>query len=80
MAAKKPAKPMAGQTRAVAQDPEIYGSLIKFIGSKQSTCTCTQCGRQVVRGMVRIKKEVFFCSATCAKADWQANQQPTVEA
>jgi hypothetical protein len=80
MAGKKPAKPMAGQAKQKVQDPEVYGSLVKFIGSKQSPCTCTQCGRQVVRGMVRMRKESFFCSANCAKADWQATQQPTVEA
>jgi len=67
MAAKKPAKPMAGQTRPAPQDPEIFGSLIKFMGTKQSPCTCGECGRQVIRGIVRVKKETFYCSSTCAK-------------
>jgi hypothetical protein len=80
MAAKKPAKAVAGQVRAVVQDPEIYGSLTRLVGTKQSPCTCGECGRQLIRGIVRLKKETFFCSATCAKNDWSKNQQPTVEA
>lgn len=67
MAGKKPAKPMAGQNKKADLDPSIYGQLIKFVGSKDAQCSCTKCGRSVVRGMVRILGDNFYCSITCMK-------------
>jgi hypothetical protein len=68
MASKKPAKPMAGQSKQVMQDPATHGSLILFYGSKDAACVCGKCGKRTVRGMVRMKAEKFYCSATCALA------------
>jgi hypothetical protein len=67
MAGKKPAKPMAGQTKQIALDPAVYGSLIKFHGSKDARCKCGSCAREIVRGMVREKGGAFYCSTVCAK-------------
>lgn len=67
MAGKKPAKPMAGQTKQTVLDPSVYGTLIKYIGDKTSPCTCSVCGNSTIRGMVRMKGEKYFCSSTCAK-------------
>lgn len=66
MAGKKPAKAMAGQTKQVVLDPAVYGSQIKYMGSKNSPCTCPSCGKKTIRGMVRQKGEDFFCSLVCA--------------
>lgn len=66
MAGKKPAKPIAGQAKQVVQDPAMYGSMVKFIGSKNSSCSCSKCGRLTVRGMVRVKNDNYYCSARCA--------------
>ena len=79
MAGKKPAKPIAGQNRTVVQDPAIYGSIIKFVGMKSSPCVCSQCGRETIRGIVRIKTDIFFCSATCAKNHWTQSQRALAE-
>lgn len=66
MAGKKPAKPMAGQSKQPIQDPAIYGSLMMFVGSKSSSCSCEKCGKLTVRGMVRVKNDNYYCSARCA--------------
>jgi hypothetical protein len=75
MAGKKPAKPMAGQSKQVVQDPEIFGSLIKFYGSKDAYCICSQCSKKIARGMVRARKDLFFCSSTCAKVNYESFSQ-----
>jgi hypothetical protein len=67
MAGKKPAKPMAGQGKQVALDPSIYGQAIKISGSKASSTSCNKCGRSVIRGMMRILGDNFYCSITCMK-------------
>lgn len=68
MAGKKPAKPMAGQSKQTVLDPAIYGQLVKYVGSKSTPCSCKSCGNKTIRGMVRLKGENFFCSETCAKS------------
>lgn len=68
MAGKKPAKPMAGQSKQIVQDPAVYGTMMMYIGSKQSPCKCAKCGKETVRGMVRYKGDAFLCSETCAKS------------
>lgn len=65
MAGKKPAKPMAGQSKQVTLDPNIYGQTVKFMGSKDSQCSCAKCGRTIVRGMVRLLGDKYYCSITC---------------
>lgn len=67
MAGKKPAKPMAGQGRSVTQDPAVYGSPVRYIGSKQAPFTCGECGKQTIRGMIRVKDSGSYCTITCAQ-------------
>lgn len=68
MSGKKPAKPIAGQSRQQIQDPAVYGSVVKYIGSKGSPCKCHKCGKETVRGVMRQKADLMFCSASCAKS------------
>lgn len=67
MAGKKPAKPIAGQSKQPVQDPAIFGSPIQYLGFKDSPSVCVQCGRQTIRGIIRMKGNLSFCSASCAK-------------
>lgn len=67
MAGKKPAKPMAGQSKQTTLDPSIYGQTIKVFGSKSSPTSCNKCGRSVIRGMMRTLGDKFYCSITCMK-------------
>lgn len=79
MAGKKPAKPIAGQNKTVIQDPKVYGLLVRFVGSKEAPCICSICKREVIRGIVRMKENLFFCSAACAKTDWSLSAASTTE-
>lgn len=65
MAGKKPAKPIAGQSRQQIEDPAIYGVQTMFWGSKNARCICDKCGRQIVRGMIRVLGESRYCSKLC---------------
>lgn len=66
MASKKPAKPIAGQTKQPVKDPAVYGQLVLFYGMKSAPSFCAQCGRKTVRGMIRIKADKHYCSEACA--------------
>lgn len=68
MASKRPAKPIANQTKQAVKDPAVYGSSMMYIGSKNARNKCPKCGTHTVRGMVRYKENAFFCSETCAKS------------
>jgi hypothetical protein len=68
MAGKKPAKPMAGQAKQIVQDPAVYGSMVKFMGTKTATSVCARCGKVTVNGMIRVKEDKSYCSGGCAKA------------
>jgi hypothetical protein len=65
MAGKKPAKPIAGQSKQKVEDPAIYGTLTMFVGSKTARCACDKCGRETVRGMIRVLGESRYCSKNC---------------
>jgi hypothetical protein len=67
MASKKPAKPMAGQSKQVTLDPAIYGTTIKYMGDKNSPVSCSHCRRSIVRGMIRLRGQEYICSLTCAE-------------
>lgn len=67
MAGKKPAKTQAGQSRAIVQDPAIYGSPVRYVGVKGSFVECETCGKKTGRGMIRIKNDRIFCCAGCAE-------------
>jgi hypothetical protein len=68
MAGKKPAKPMAGQSKQIIQDPAIYGLRVKFLGSKGASSICSKCNKETIRGMIRVKDEKNYCSAGCASS------------
>jgi hypothetical protein len=65
---KKPAKPIAGQSRATAEDIHTVGIKVMYIGSKEAPSVCKSCGRKTIRGMIRICCDSNFCSQTCVKA------------
>jgi hypothetical protein len=66
MAGKKPAKPMAGQSKQPTLDPAVYGVQVKFLGFKGSGSVCSKCNKETIRGMIRIKQEKDYCSLRCA--------------
>lgn len=66
MAGKKPAKPIAGQSRQVAQDPAVYGQPFKVYGTASACSECSECGRKTIRGMIRVKGDKTYCSVRCA--------------
>jgi len=79
MAGKKPAKPMAGQSKTVVLDPKIYGTLVRFVGSKNAVSECSECSRVTVRGMIRLKESgKHFCSVRCATQDFKKSESETV--
>jgi len=65
---KKPAKPIAGQSKVVVQDPAIYGTMVKYWGGFGAFTTCATCGKKTIRGMIRVKNEIHYCSAGCASS------------
>jgi hypothetical protein len=68
MAGKRPAKPIAGQSKQTIQDPAIYGIQVRFLGSKNSGSICSKCNKETIRGMIRVKNEKNYCSAGCASS------------
>lgn len=75
MAGKKPAKPIAGQSKQPIEDPAIYGVQTMFWGSKTARCTCDKCGRQIVRGMIRVLGESRYCSKSCVTSVTKAQKE-----
>jgi predicted RNA-binding Zn-ribbon protein involved in translation (DUF1610 family) len=65
MAGKKPAKPMAGQSKQAPENPAIYGTQVMFMGSKLAKFTCDKCGKSIVRGMIRVLGDTSYCSKAC---------------
>ena len=62
---KKPAKkPTTNGTNVLIKKNE--GDLVRFIGSKGAGHTCPECGKTVIRGMLRQYKTEMYCSKTCA--------------
>jgi hypothetical protein len=66
MAGKKPAKPMAGQSKQTIQDPAIYGQPVKIYGTASAYSQCPECGNKTIRGIVRLKNDKNYCSVRCA--------------
>lgn len=77
MAGKKPAKPIAGQSRAKVEDPAIYGTLAMFIGAKNAQCVCSVCERKIVRGMIRLLGDSRYCSKKCILSITTKTQEST---
>ena len=65
MAGKKPAKPIAGKNTQHKLDAALYGTEVRYMGSKSSAATCPSCRRSIVRGMMRLKGSDFYCSVRC---------------
>ncbi len=75
MASKKPAKPIAGQSKVQQTlDPSIYGVLVRYVGTKGFPVICGYCKRSSIRGMIRIKGEDRFCSVGCAEQSFKIGQ------
>lgn len=68
MSKKKPAKPMAGQSKQPVQDPAVYGVLTRYLGVLGAHAICGTCGKKTVRGMIRVKGSDFYCSSGCASS------------
>lgn len=68
MAGKKPAKPMAGQSKQPVRDPEIYGIQVRYLGTPDTASSCVKCAKKTVRGMIRIKGDGHYCSVRCVTA------------
>lgn len=66
---KKPAKPIAGQSGTIVEDPNIVGLKIMYVGSKDAPSICVKCGKKTIRGMIRMRANTNYCSAGCVKAD-----------
>lgn len=66
MAGKKPAKPMAGQSKQTTQDPAVHGQPVRVYGTASAFYECMECGNKTIRGMVRIKGDKNYCSVSCA--------------
>lgn len=65
MAGKKPAKPIAGKNTQQKLDVGLYGAEVKYMGGKSSPAICPSCHRSIVRGMMRLKGDNFYCSIKC---------------
>lgn len=66
---KKPAKPIAGQSKTQYEDPSVYGHKVKYMGFKSCPSICKKCGRITIRGMIRVLNEKDYCSVGCATSD-----------
>lgn len=75
MAGKKPAKAMASQAKQVVLDPTIYGTSVKYYGTKNSPMVCLNCKRTAVRGMIRVRGEEMLCSLRCAEQSSKISTQ-----
>lgn len=51
-----------------ALDPSTHGTLVKYIGALGASAECDNCGRKTVRGMVRVKNDLYYCSVTCIES------------
>ena len=67
MAGKKPAKPMAGQSKQAVLDPKIYGVKVRFIGIGDAQEKCDTCGKIIKTGMIRLKEDNFYCTIKCVE-------------
>lgn len=67
MTGKKPIKAVTNQSKQqTVLDPAIYGISVKYMGTKSSPSPCGECGRNMVRGMIRLRMNDYFCSIVCA--------------
>jgi len=71
MGAKNKKRTVQAPTPAPKQkilDPSVYGTLVKYIGALGAHAECDNCGKKTVRGMVRSKGDLYYCSVTCVEA------------
>lgn len=64
MAAKKPAKPMAGQSNDT--NKKLPGKAVMYFGSKNAQAfVCPTCNRSLTKGIVYEESNSMFCTRTC---------------
>ena len=64
MAGKKPAKPMAGQSKDMSKS--LPGKAVMYFGSKYAEkFVCPKCKRSLVKGIIYEENNSSFCSRTC---------------
>jgi hypothetical protein len=62
---KRNIQPPTQTPKQVVLDPVMYGTLIKYVGAAGAYSECDNCGKKTVRGMVRMKGDLMYCSITC---------------
>lgn len=67
MASKKPAKPIAGQSRE--KQPELPGKAVKYIVPANSGVSfeCPTCKRSLSRGIIYEYEGNLYCKRGCIK-------------
>lgn len=64
MASKKPAKPIAGQSRD--KGPQLPGKAIKYYGAANAApFVCPTCNRELTKGIVYEVGSEMFCKRNC---------------
>lgn len=64
MASKKPAKPIAGQSRD--ESKFLPGKAIKYMGAKgREPFVCPTCNRSLTKGIIYEVGANMFCKRTC---------------
>lgn len=64
MAGKKPAKPIAGQSRDMSK--ALPGKAVKFFGlANAQPFVCPTCSRELVKGIIYEENNSAYCSRVC---------------
>lgn len=64
MAGKKPAKPIAGQSRDTSK--LLPGKAVKYYGSKGAQAfICPTCSRELIKGIIYEDGSASYCSRIC---------------
>lgn len=64
MAGKKPAKPIAGQSKDLSK--VLPGKAVKYFGSKTAQAfVCPTCSKQLIKGIIYEENSSSYCSRVC---------------
>jgi hypothetical protein len=64
MASKKPAKPIAGQSRDTGK--QLAGKAVKYYGSKGAApFVCSTCSKELIKGIIYEENSSSYCSRVC---------------
>lgn len=73
MASKKPAKPMAGQSRDMSKS--LPGKPLMYFGSaKAQAFVCPTCSRSLIKGIIYEEGNSSYCTRTCIPTKEMVNQ------